>query len=126
MGDRKLGVSPSVVIEGQSSKVSSLRLDEESSGMQTVDSILEAKLGRRRHDQNGYVRTRLIEELRHSTERPVTLIAAPAGYGKTTVVSQWLASASRPLPSRGYRWTLPTTTRFDVDAYRNGMTARAA
>ena len=42
------------------------------------------------------MRTRLIEELQKATARPVTLIAAPAGYGKTTVVSQWLASASRP------------------------------
>jgi LuxR family maltose regulon positive regulatory protein len=42
------------------------------------------------------VRTRLLEELKHAAERTVTLIAAPAGYGKTTVVTQWLASPARP------------------------------
>jgi LuxR family maltose regulon positive regulatory protein len=64
--------------------------------MQPVDSILEAKLRPPPARSEWVVRTRLIEELQHSTARPVTLIAAPAGYGKTTVASQWLTSASRP------------------------------
>jgi LuxR family maltose regulon positive regulatory protein len=38
------------------------------------------------------VRPRLLEELTRAGQRTVTLIAAPAGYGKTTVVTQWLAS----------------------------------
>jgi ATP/maltotriose-dependent transcriptional regulator MalT len=29
-------------------------------------------------------RTRLLEELKHATQRTITLIAAPAEYGKTT------------------------------------------
>jgi LuxR family maltose regulon positive regulatory protein len=41
-------------------------------------------------------RTRLLEELQHATQRTMTLIAAPAGYGKTTVVTQWLALPSQP------------------------------
>ena len=97
MGARKLGVAPSVVEpKGSLQKVSSLRLDDDSPGMQPIDSIMEAKLRLPPARSEWLVRTRLIEELQHATERPVTLIAAPAGYGKTTVVSQWLASASRP------------------------------
>ena len=76
--------------------MSSLRWSDESLGIQPVDWILEAKLRPPPARSEWVVRTRLIEELQHATERPVTLIAAPAGYGKTTVVSQWLASASRP------------------------------
>lgn len=55
--------------------------------------MLEAKLRPPPLRSGWLVRTRLLEELQHSTARPVTLIAAPAGYGKTTVVAQWLASA---------------------------------
>ena len=76
--------------------MSSLRSEDDSPGVRPVDSILEAKLRPPPARPEWVVRTRLIEELQHATERPVTLIAAPAGYGKTTVVSQWLGSASRP------------------------------
>ena len=82
--------------KGSLQKVSSLRWDDDSPGVQPVDSILEANLRPPPARSAWVVRTRLIEELQHATERPVTLIAAPAGYGKTTVASQWLASASRP------------------------------
>jgi LuxR family maltose regulon positive regulatory protein len=61
-----------------------------------VDSLLEAKLHPPPARTEWVVRTRLLEELQRATERPVTLIAAPAGYGKTTVATQWLASDSRP------------------------------
>jgi len=37
------------------------------------------------------VRDRLLEQLNAALEQPVTLLCAPAGYGKTTLVSQWLA-----------------------------------
>jgi LuxR family maltose regulon positive regulatory protein len=41
-------------------------------------------------------RNRLLEDLENAAQRPVTLVSAPAGYGKTTLVTQWLASGSRP------------------------------
>ncbi|AAU38679.1 MULTISPECIES: HTH-type transcriptional regulator MalT [Basfia] len=40
--------------------------------------------------QNSVPRTRLIQELDKSAFYPVVLINAPAGYGKTTLVSQWI------------------------------------
>ena len=61
-----------------------------------VDSLLESKLHPPPARTEWVVRTRLLEELQRATQRPVTLIAAPAGYGKTTVATQWLASDSRP------------------------------
>jgi LuxR family maltose regulon positive regulatory protein len=40
-------------------------------------------------------RPRLIERLNEGLHRKLTLIAAPAGFGKTTLVSAWIASCDR-------------------------------
>jgi LuxR family maltose regulon positive regulatory protein len=63
---------------------------------QLVDSIFEAKLRPPPSRSEWVMRVRLLEELERASRRAVTLIAAPAGYGKTTVVAQWLASESAP------------------------------
>jgi len=76
--------------------VSSLKRGSNTSRRRPVDSILEAKLRPPLARSGWLVRARLLEELQRATERAVTLVAAPAGYGKTTVVTQWLASPSRP------------------------------
>src|SRR4051794_32752040 len=34
-------------------------------------------------------RNRLLSQLDHAQCRPLTLVVAPAGYGKTTLLSQW-------------------------------------
>lgn len=41
-------------------------------------------------------RPHLVERLQQAVERPLTLIAAPAGFGKTTLLSTWLEHASLP------------------------------
>ena len=45
------------------------------------------------------LRPRLIEQLNDglATGRKLTLISAPAGFGKTTLVSEWIASCERPV-----------------------------
>src|SRR5438477_5610175 len=40
-------------------------------------------------------RPRLIERLNEGFRRKLTLISAPAGFGKTTLISQWVASCDR-------------------------------
>src|SRR5579859_1153899 len=40
-------------------------------------------------------RLRLIERLNEGLSRKLTLISAPAGFGKTTLVSEWLAGCGR-------------------------------
>ncbi len=41
-------------------------------------------------------RPRLIERLNEGLHRKLTLISAPAGFGKTTLVSEWVAGCERP------------------------------
>lgn len=42
-------------------------------------------------------RPRLVARIHGGSWRPITLIVAPAGYGKTTLVSQWMAETERPV-----------------------------
>jgi LuxR family maltose regulon positive regulatory protein len=42
------------------------------------------------------LRPRLIERLNEGLHRKLTLISAPAGFGKTTLLSEWLAGRERP------------------------------
>ncbi len=43
------------------------------------------------------LRPRLIERLNEGLQRKLTLISAPAGFGKTTLVSEWVAGCERPV-----------------------------
>src|SRR5579864_4749636 len=45
---------------------------------------------------NAVLRPRLIERLNEGLQRKLTLISAPAGFGKSTLVSAWLAASPRP------------------------------
>jgi LuxR family maltose regulon positive regulatory protein len=42
------------------------------------------------------LRPRLVERLNEGLHHKLTLISAPAGFGKTTLVGEWLADCSRP------------------------------
>src|SRR5437870_6829013 len=42
------------------------------------------------------LRPRLVERLNEGLHRKLILISAPAGFGKTTLVSEWLAGCERP------------------------------
>jgi LuxR family maltose regulon positive regulatory protein len=42
-------------------------------------------------------RPRLIERLNEGLQHRLTLLSAPAGFGKTTVVSEWVAGCARPV-----------------------------
>src|SRR3954452_22645960 len=42
-------------------------------------------------------RPRLIERLNEGLQCNLTLISAPAGFGKTTLVSEWVADCERPV-----------------------------
>jgi LuxR family maltose regulon positive regulatory protein len=59
--------------------------------------ILATKLYITRLRPNVVLRPRLIERLNEGLYRKLTLISAPAGFGKTTLVSEWLAGSPRPI-----------------------------
>ena len=52
--------------------------------------LLQTKLHRPRLPKNLVVRTRLLELLNNAVDRQLTLVCAPAGFGKSTLISTWL------------------------------------
>lgn len=65
--------------------------------------VLQTKLNRPNVTKGLVVRPRLLKLLDSGYEGAVTLVVAPAGFGKTTLVSSWLQTAreddGRPIPS---------------------------
>ncbi len=58
--------------------------------------ILATKLYLPRLRTNVVSRPRLLERLNQGLHRKLTLISAPAGFGKTTLISEWVACIERP------------------------------
>jgi LuxR family transcriptional regulator, maltose regulon positive regulatory protein len=58
--------------------------------------ILATKLYLPQPQPRVVLRPRLIEQLDEGMDRRLTLVCAPAGFGKTTLVSEWLAGSERP------------------------------
>ena len=58
-------------------------------------TILSTKLYVPPPRPNTILRPRLIQRLNEGTHRELTLIAAPAGFGKTTLLSEWAAGSER-------------------------------
>ena len=56
--------------------------------------LLETKLHVPRRRRGLVERPRLIERLNHGTESALTLVSAPAGFGKTTLLTEWLATVT--------------------------------
>jgi LuxR family maltose regulon positive regulatory protein len=59
--------------------------------------ILATKLYIPRLRPNAVSRSRLLERLNEGLHRKLTLISAPAGFGKTTLVSAWVEGIERPV-----------------------------
>ena len=56
-------------------------------------TLIPAKTRRPKTARDIIRRTDLTERLSHGLDRPLILVVAPAGYGKTTCVSSWLAES---------------------------------
>jgi LuxR family transcriptional regulator, maltose regulon positive regulatory protein len=79
-----------------------------SQALHQLDLHLETKLYPPPVRRKWLSRPRLVEALDRAAECPLTLIAAPAGYGKSTVVAQWLDT----MTDRAVAWV-------DLDAADN-------
>ncbi|MCW2578648.1 MAG: ATP-dependent transcriptional regulator, MalT-like, LuxR family [Blastococcus sp.] len=64
--------------------------------------LLETKLHVPRSRRGLVARPRLDERLSRGTDSALTLVSAPAGFGKTTLLTEWLASA--PAEGRSVAW----------------------
>ncbi len=60
-----------------------------------VAQVLTTKLNAPPYRAGSVPRPRLIERLDEGAQRKLTLLSAPAGFGKTTLVSEWLAARGR-------------------------------
>jgi LuxR family transcriptional regulator, maltose regulon positive regulatory protein len=58
--------------------------------------LLRAKLQAPAINKNAISREKLYQKLQRGTQPKVTLIIAPAGYGKTTAVLDWLRNCDLP------------------------------
>ncbi len=76
------------------------------------------KLHRPRTVAGWIVRSRLLERLNQVLQQPVALISAPAGFGKTTLLSQWLDRC--PLPNA---WLQLDEDDHEIPAFLAGVVA---
>ncbi|GHO71243.1 helix-turn-helix transcriptional regulator [Ktedonobacter sp. SOSP1-52] len=62
-----------------------------------LDLLLATKLHMPRPRTQLVPRAHLVEHLQRGASSPLTLISAPAGFGKTTLLAQWQASTHAPV-----------------------------
>ena len=74
--------------------------------------LLHTKLHRPPITGRLLVRSRLLDQLNSSIDRPITLVCAPAGFGKTTLVCTWLEDLAS---SQGEKETIPPATWLSLD-----------
>jgi LuxR family maltose regulon positive regulatory protein len=77
-------------------------------------------------------RTRLVEQLNGGLYRKLTLVSAPAGFGKTTLVGEWVATDSHPVgwfsldeddsdPARFFTYLIAALRRVDPTIGHNAQ-----
>jgi LuxR family maltose regulon positive regulatory protein len=66
--------------------------------------LLQTKLYAPRVRREIVPRSRLIERLNAGLQGKLTLISAPAGFGKTTLLSEWIHATARSEPPRQTAW----------------------
>ena len=73
--------------------------------------LLETKLHVPRRRRGLVARPRLSERLSRGAESALTLVSAPAGFGKTTLLTEWLADAACRWTVRGVALARPARQR---------------
>lgn len=86
--------------------------------------MLAGKLGPHRLPVGAVSRPGLVERLRRGRGATLTLVSAPAGYGKTTLLTQWVQAAGVTEPDTAFAWVSLDTG--DADPVRFWTTVIAA
>ena len=80
-------------------------------------TLLQTKLHRPRLPNDLVTRSRLVKLLNQDINHQLILVCAPAGFGKTTLVGNWLStwllvrvSRQPPCHQHGFRWMKMTAT----------------
>jgi LuxR family transcriptional regulator, maltose regulon positive regulatory protein len=84
---------PTTQISGLFPKVEEMGEQTNPLSLEQREPILRTKLFVPPIRSNRVARPRLIDQINGGLEKALTLISAPAGYGKTTLVSVWLGEA---------------------------------
>src|SRR6266511_1589379 len=66
-------------------------------GASGPDGLLATKLYAPRPQPGFVLRPRLVEQLNHGLAQGLTLVCAPAGFGKTTLLADWAQRLQRPV-----------------------------
>jgi LuxR family maltose regulon positive regulatory protein len=91
--DPPTGTTTLLFIEGLDADFPPLRTVEPN---KRDDPLLATKLHQPRPRSRLVSRSHLVERLQQSMEHVLTLVSAPAGFGKTTLLAQWLAESGTP------------------------------
>src|SRR3954449_1026895 len=87
------------------------------------DALLATKLSVPRGPKGAVVRHRLLDRLDAGAQGPVTLVAAPAGAGKSAMLSAWIAEGRPPGP---VAWLSLDTDDADRRRFWRGVLAALA
>jgi LuxR family transcriptional regulator, maltose regulon positive regulatory protein len=83
-----------VTASADSSPADEGRETQEVTTLDNSGPLLETKLHVPKVRRSLVARPRLIERMSHGAESKLTLISAPAGFGKTTILTEWLAATA--------------------------------
>ncbi|MBK9052248.1 MAG: hypothetical protein IPL78_15465 [Chloroflexi bacterium] len=84
-----------------------------------LDTLLATKLYCPPPRPDVVMRPRLLQHLERSLTCPLTLVSAPAGYGKTTLVSTWLHQYAAAASGSGESVVMPAWSGLSLDEADN-------
>jgi LuxR family maltose regulon positive regulatory protein len=86
----------SAMLSTASPAASTLPIPQTAATSGSLRALMRTKLSRPRSGSDVIFRTRLIERLNAALGGEITLVCAPAGFGKTTLLAQWVQTLDRP------------------------------